>query len=232
MWRGRAPMHYIMLEISIVLRYSTRMSDLQWNSVTLEEDEKPRVQPEELREMAADLDPDDFDEPVQEFLDAVMAGEEPETLRRAATLLLQDEVDLAPDLASLGVEPDGGLIALLLAAGADVNARNAYGQPPLHLAAYYGYETIVEQLLAAGANLRTRNLHGRFAAEVAATPSLAARLEPPYHPDDDEPLPPEIEDADYEPESECCCGGHECECGHDHGECSCGEHDCQCGHHH
>mgnify|MGYP003293364043 CR=1 FL=1 len=114
---------------------------------------------------------------------------------------------------------------LLLAAGADVNARNAYGQPPLHLAAYYGYESIVEQLLAAGANLRTRNLHGRFAAEVAATPTLAARLEPPYHPDDDEPLPPEIEDADYEPEAECCCGG-----GHD-GECSCGEHEYQCGHH-
>lgn len=235
-------MHYIMLEISIVLRYSTRMSDLQWNSVTLDDDEKPRVQPEELQEMAADLDPDDFDEPVQEFLDAVMAGEEPETLRRAATLLLQDEVDLAPDLAALGVEPDAGLIALLLAAGADVNARNAYGQPPLHLAAYYGYESIVDQLLAAGANLRTRNLHGRFAAEVAATPSLASRLEPPYHPEDDEPLPPEIEDADYEPESgQCGCGGHDCKGEqHDcnHGECSCGEHPghdhgaCSCGHCH
>lgn len=204
------------------------MSDLQWNSVTLEEDEKPRVQPEELQEMAADLDPDDFDEPVQEFLDAVMNGEEPETLRKAATLLLQDEVDLAPDLASLGVEPDSGLIALLLAAGADVNARNAYGQPPLHLAAYYGYETIVEQLLAAGANLRNRNMHGRFAAEVAATPTLAARLEPPYHPEDDAPLPPEIEDADYDPEAghQCSCGGHDCDChhDHDHGSCSCGHH--------
>ena len=157
-----------------------------------------------------------------------MNGEDAETLSRAATLLLQDEVDLAPDLAAVGVEPDVALITLLLAAGADVNARNAYGQPPLHLAAYYGYESIVDQLLAAGADLRTRNLHGRFAAEVAATPSLAARLEPPYHPDDDIPLPPEIEDADYDPESEhtCCCGEeHECTCGgehHDHGECSCG----------
>jgi hypothetical protein len=206
------------------------MSDLQWNSVTLEENEKPRVQLEELQEMAADLDPDDFDEPVQEFLEALMNGEDRETLQRAATLLLQDEVDLAPDLASMGVEPDCGLIALLLATGADVNARNAYGQPPLHLAAYYGYETIVDQLLAAGANLRTKNSHGRFAADVAATPSLAARLEPPYHPDDDMPLPPEIEDADYDPEAEqgCSCGhehcGSECECGHEHGECSCGHH--------
>lgn len=214
----------IMLEKCDWLSYINRMSDMQWNSVTLEEEEKPRVLPEELREMVADLDPDDFDEPVQEFLDAVMAGEDPDTLRRAATLLLQDEVDLAPDLASMGVEPDCGLIELLLAAGADVNARNAYGQPPLHLAAYYGYEAIVDQLLAAGANLRTRNVHGRFAAEVAATPGLAAKLEPPYHPDDDVPLPPEIEDADYDPEAgHCCsCGHDDCDCNHEHGECSCG----------
>lgn len=219
-------MQNIRLETTAVFGYNQRMSDLQWNSVTLEEDEKPRVQPEELREMAADLDPDDFDEPVQEFLDAIMNGEEPETIRRAATLLLQDEVDLAPDLATMGVEPDTGLIALLLAAGADVNARNAYGQPPLHLAAYYGYETIVDQLLAAGANLRTRNLQGRFAAEVAATPTLASRLEPPYHPEDDAPLPPEIEDADYDPEAEhCSCGGeHDCACSHSDGECNCGHH--------
>ena len=221
------------------LEYTAAMSDLQWNSITLDEDEKPRVQPEELQEMAADLDPDDFDEPVQEFLDAVMNGEDPETLRQAATLLLQDEVDLAPGLAGMGVEPDTGLIALLLAAGADVDARNAYGQPPLHLAAFYGYEQIVEQLLAAGANLRTRNANGLFAAQVAATPALAARLEPPYHPEDDAPLPPEIEDADYDPEAhDCCsCGGHDCECGgHDcecggH-DCECGGHDCECGGHH
>lgn len=223
-----------MLENGGEVGYIDCMSDLQWNSVTLEEDEKPRVRPEDLREMVADLDPDDFDEPVQEFLDAIMNGEELEVLRPAATLLLQDEVDLAPDLASMGVEPDTALISLLLAAGADVNARNAYGQPPLHLAAYYGYETIVEQLVAAGANLRTRNAQGRFAAEVAATPSLAARLEPPYHPEDDEPLPPEIEDADYEPdaEHECCCGGDECHCGE--GDCRCehGDGECTCGHHH
>jgi hypothetical protein len=219
-----------MLENRGCLRYITRMSDLQWNSVTLEEDEKPRVQPEELREMVADLDPDDFDEPVQEFLNAIMSGEDLEVLRPAATLLLQDEVDLSPDLAAMGVEPDAALISLLLAAGADANARNAYGQPPLHLAAYYGYESIVEQLLAAGANLRTRNAQGRFAADVAATPSLAARLEPPYHPEDDGPLPPEIEDADYEPEAEdcCCCSGGEgeCRCDHEGGECSCGHHQC------
>lgn len=200
------------------------MSDLQWNSVTIEEDEKPRVSVEELRDMAADLDPDDFDEPVQEFLEELMRCDDPAELRQAATLLLQDEIDLSPDLAAMGVEPDEGLIILLLAVGADVNARNAYGQPPLHLAAHYGYESIVDRLLAAGANLRTRNVHGRFAAEVAATPSLAAKLEPPYHPEDDVPLPPEIEDADLDPEGD---NGqhHHCTCGHDHHH----GHDCDCG---
>lgn len=200
------------------------MSDLQWNSVTIEEDEKPRVSVEELRDMAADLDPDDFDEPVQEFLEELMRCDDPAELRQAATLLLQDEIDLSPDLAAMGVEPDEGLIILLLAVGADVNARNAYGQPPLHLAAHYGYETIVDRLLAAGANLRTRNVHGRFAAEVAATPPLAAKLEPPYHPEDDVPLPPEIEDADLDPEGD---NGrhHHCTCGHEHHH----GHDCDCG---
>lgn len=207
------------------------MSDLQWNSVTIGEDEKPRVSVEELRDMAADLDPDDFDEPVQEFLEELMRCDDPAELRQAATLLLQDEIDLSPDLAAMGVEPDEGLIILLLAVGADVNARNAYGQPPLHLAAHYGYESIVDRLLAAGANLRTRNVHGRFAAEVAATPSLAAKLEPPYHPEDDVPLPPEIEDADLDPEGD---NGqhHHCTCGHDHHhghDCDCGG-DCHCHH--
>ncbi len=207
------------------------MSDLQWNSVTIGEDEKPRVSPEELRDMASDLDPDDFDEPVQEFLEELMRCDDPAELRQAATLLLQDEIDLSPDLAAMGVEPDEGLIILLLAVGADVNARNAYGQPPLHLAAHYGYESIVDRLLAAGANLRTRNVHGRFAAEVAATPALAAKLEPPYHPEDDVPLPPEIEDADLDPEGD---NGqhHHCSCGHDHHhghDCDCGG-DCHCHH--
>lgn len=210
------------------------MSDLQWNSVTVSDEEKPHITTEDLREMAADIDPEEYDEPVQEFLEELMGAADAETLKRAATLLLQDEIDLAPNLADMGVEPDTDLISLFIAAGADIDARNAYGQPPLHLAAHYGYEAIVDMLLSAGANLRTKNAQGRFAAEVAATPALAEKLAPPYHPDDDEPLPPEIEDADYEPEEhECCCGhhheeGHECSCGHHHGE----EHECTCGHHH
>lgn len=210
------------------------MSDLQWNSVTVEKEDAPRVTIEDLREMAADIDPDDFDEAVQNFLEELESCEDPELLKQAATLLLQDEVDLSPALASAGVEPDEALISLLIAAGADVNARNAYGQPPLHLAAHYGYESIVEMLVAAGADLRVKNAQGRFAAEVAATHALHERLAPPYHPADDEPLPAHIEDADIEaPEDAEAPAEPPCTCGHEHGEdCGCGHHDCTCGHHH
>ncbi len=204
------------------------MSDLAWNSITVEEEEKPRVNLEELRDMARELDPDDFDWDVQEFLAELMRVDDITDLRQAATLLLQDEIDLAPELAAMGIEPEEGLISLLLACGADVAARNAYGQPPLHLAAQYGYERIVDMLLTAGASIRQRNEKGQHAADLAATPELAARLQPPLPAGEEEqPLPPEIEDADLEPD-------HECTCGHDHGECHCheGDHDCHCGHEH
>ena len=221
------------------------MSDLEWNSIPVSEEEKPRVSIEELREMAEELDPDDFDEPVQEFLRELSLCEDVETLRPSATLLLQDEIDLSPELAEMGIEPDEALISLLLAVGADVNARNPYGQPPLHVAARYGYESIASLLLAAGADVRRRDSAGRYAADHASTPELASRLAPPLR-EGEEPLPPEIEDADYVPEGECPCHEHhhgegECHC-HEHhhgeGECHCHEHhhgegECHChGHHH
>ncbi len=187
------------------------MSDLAWNSITIREEEKPRVSLDDLREMARELDPDDFDEDVQNFLAELMQVEDATELRQAATLLLQDEIDLSPELADMGVEPEEGLISLLLACGADVAARNAYGQPPLHLAAQYGYESIVDMLLTAGASIRQRNEKGQYAAELAANPGLAAKLEPPPAPgeEDEPPLPPEIEDADWCPH---CHGSGDCHC--------------------
>lgn len=195
------------------------MSDIQWNSITVSEEEKPQISIDDLRELAADLDPDDFDEPVQEFLDELMGEADLTDLRRAATLLLQDEVDFSPELAAMGIEPDSALITLLIATGADVNAVNPYGQAPLHLAAQYGYTAIVDMLLAAGAKLTVRNHAGKFPADLTTDAELRARLTPPSpFDDDDTPLPPEIEDADYVPPHE-----HSCDCGHEH------HHDCNCG---
>lgn len=210
------------------------MSDLQWNTISVSEDEKPQVSMEELRDMAEELDPEEFDEPVQEFLRELMQGGDVARLRPAATLLLQDEIDLAPELAEMGVEPDEGLISLLLAVGADVNARNPYGQAPLHVAARYGYEAIVSLLLTAGADARRRDAAGRCAAELALTPALAARLALPST-EGELALPPEIEDADYIPdegedgerEEGCACRHHHhgegCHCHEHRGSCGCGD---------
>ena len=216
--------------------YDEHMSDIGWNSVEIGEKERPRVTAEDLHEMLVDLDPEEYDEPVQEFLAELERGGDPEDLRRAATLLLQDEVDFAPELQAAGIEPDEQLISLLLAIGADVNASNAYGEPPLHLAARYGYTRIVDMLLAAGADTRIRNSRGERAVDVAAHEEIAARVAPPQPQD---MLPPEVEDADVEEASETCCCHHHgehgegCTCGgHHHHDCECGKHgkDCGCGH--
>lgn len=210
------------------------MSDLEWNSVTVGEDELPQVSVADLRNLAAELDPEDYDEPVQEFLRGVETITAADELKQAATLLLQDEVDFSPELAALGVEPDMGLIDLLIAAGADVNAANAYGMPPLHLAARYGYGPVIDKLLVAGAKVTLKDRTGRVAADWAEDAALASRLAPPAPEapgdfiwgEEDTPLPPEIEDADYVPQE-----GHDCHCGchHHHTE---GEDGCCCGGHH
>ena len=209
------------------------MSDIGWNSVTVGEDEKPQVSVEDLREMMADLDPEDFDESVQMFLEELARTNDVSELKQAATLLLQDEVDFSPEMAEMGIEPDEDLIALLIATGADVNAKNAYGQSPLHVVAKYGYTRIAEMLLMAGARKTLHDAQGRMPYELASHPDMVALIQPSMA-DGEMPLPPEIEDADYVPEDEheCSCGhhhepGHECHCHHEHGEhgCSCGCHD-------
>lgn len=188
-----------------------------WRTIELQAEERPVVLPEDLRAIAEELDPDDYDEPVQEFLEEIAKGNNVEDLRQVATLLLQDEVDFSPDLRKVGVEPDEKLIALLLTAGADVNARNPYGELPLHLASRYGYTEIAKMLLAAGAKRDLRNARGELAIALAANRELI------------DLLAPQVENEGEQEEHECHCGhhheaDHECCCGHDHN----GEHTCHC----
>lgn len=201
------------------------MSDSEWNSVSVSEEEKPRVSMDDLRELAADLDPDDFDEPVQNFLDELMSCEDVADLRHAATLLLQDEVDFSPDLAAMGVEPDEGLIALLIATGADVNAHNPYGLSPLHVAARYNYTSIAEMLLAAGAKVTNLSQDGKFAVDFATDAELKERLALPsvFSEEVEGPIPPELAAAFDDSPQTCSCGHN-----HEHGD-GCG---CSCGHSH
>lgn len=226
----------IFLAFHRIVCYNTAMNSNEWNSITVGEDEKPQVNMEDLRELAADLDPDDFDEPVQEFLDELMKADNTDELKKAATLLLQDEIDFSPELAAMGVEPDVDLITLLIATGADVNAHNPYGLCPLHVAAKYGYTPIVETLLAAGAKVTVLSHNNKFPVDLAATDELKKLLALPdvFEPESS-PLPPELQammrEAVGEDEHTCTCGhDHGCDCDHDH-ECTCGD-DCDCKHDH
>jgi ankyrin repeat protein len=68
---------------------------------------------------------------------------------------------------------------LLLAAGADVNARQAGGFTPLHAAAENGDPEMVELFLSAGADPAAVTDAGRTSAEIAAAaghPDVATRL--------------------------------------------------------
>ena len=53
------------------------MMENGWNSVQIHAEERPQVTAEELQIMAEALDPDEFDEPVQEFLKELEHGGDP-----------------------------------------------------------------------------------------------------------------------------------------------------------
>jgi len=55
----------------------------------------------------------------------------------------------------------------MLAAKADINAKNANGATPLHLAVMWGHEDVTNTLIKAGANLKIKNNKGRTALDVA-----------------------------------------------------------------
>jgi uncharacterized protein len=71
------------------------------------------------------------------------------------------------------------VVAVLLAAGADVNVTQRGGYTPLHGAAQNGADVTIDRLLAAGADRTARTDDGRTPAdlaEAAGHPELAARL--------------------------------------------------------
>ena len=65
-------------------------------------------------------------------------------------------------------EGDAAVVELLLAAGADVKAKNNIGWTALHYAATRGYAAVAELLLAAGADVDAKSEYGSTALHFAA----------------------------------------------------------------
>jgi len=60
------------------------------------------------------------------------------------------------------------IVSLLLANGADVNAKNSYNRTPLHMAAQFGYLDMAELLIANGADVNAKDNGGTTPLFVAA----------------------------------------------------------------
>ena len=56
---------------------------------------------------------------------------------------------------------------LLIAEGADVNAKNVVGQTPLHWAAMAGHKEIIELLIAVGAEVNAKTKRGETPLDLA-----------------------------------------------------------------
>ena len=70
------------------------------------------------------------------------------------------------------------MAAVLLEAGADVNARADDGAPPLHGAVMHGLLEVVEWLLGSGADAAAANTNGATALHEAARSGQVRMIQP------------------------------------------------------
>jgi hypothetical protein len=106
-----------------------------------------------------------------DFFDAVRAGdaEKSKALLQADPKLAEartEDGSTALHLAAL--EGEAAVARVLLAGGAQVNARGLREETPLHMAMYDGHREVAEVLLASGADVNARNTEGETPLHLAA----------------------------------------------------------------
>ena len=84
--------------------------------------------------------------------------------------------DVNQDLIEAAKKGDTGAVEALLAAGADVNAKNPYDWTALMRAAANGHAATVQALLEAGADINTQDKSGFTALMSAATEGHTAAV--------------------------------------------------------
>lgn len=69
-----------------------------------------------------------------------------------------------------------GMVNDCLSRGADLNAQNANGRTPLHVAAAYGHEFVVVELVCAGADIMRVDKEGKKALDCAKNPVIQRKM--------------------------------------------------------
>ena len=67
------------------------------------------------------------------------------------------------------MKASAAVVSMLIGAGANVNARDIWGETPLHLAADFRHEAIVRTLLASGADVSSSDMCCRTALSYAVS---------------------------------------------------------------
>jgi serine/threonine-protein phosphatase 6 regulatory ankyrin repeat subunit B len=123
--------------------------------------------------------------PAQQMLAAVLDGDAEAVARLLADPALANLADRTPGRFSVlhhaAGRGDVEVVALLLAAGANVNKRSHDGSTPLHQAALGGHLEFARALVAAGAETRATTNSGYSvleAAQVGGNPALVEVLAP------------------------------------------------------